>query len=331
MFGPLSRRPSPHLLLFPKMVCHQSWLYWLRATAKPQKLNPWIPAPAPVTGTGTRTRHALPSSAAPWPSPPEAHLLIELENGPAINRQLAERLASTSPMPAAPGPLRRAGSSSPGSPPLRTGAARRRPSPGWGKGARELHRQMDETMAGPGPASPRRVRADLGGMRLGRSALSRPAASRAIASVPWRRPTTPYRRRGAHRLRRVRPHRRQGYGVADPNLDFSTGTCRGRSRYWVIEGRTAPFSAAAAPRWRRSGDLRAAEDVLPPRPARVGAGAAAGAAGPGRARAWVTCAATWRPRPCCGKPPRSTNPWASSTCRGRSAAPATTPADLHGA
>ncbi len=30
-------------------------------------------------------------------------------------------------------------------------------------------------------------------------------------------------------------------------------------------------------------------------------------------------------------PPRSTNPWASNTCRARLAAPATMPADLHGA
>ena len=69
-------------------------------------MDPRPPA-RPVEGTGTRTRHALPAVRLAGPEPLEAHLLIELENGPATNQQLAERLRidksnASRPWPASP-------------------------------------------------------------------------------------------------------------------------------------------------------------------------------------------------------------------------------------
>ena len=108
-------------------------------------------------------------------SPLEAHLLIELENGPATNQQLAERLRIDK---------------SNASRPLARLAEREliawqpHPSDGRSKEAsltepgkaqlEELHRQMDETMAGAlAQLSPAECEQIWEGMRLYRSALSR--------------------------------------------------------------------------------------------------------------------------------------------------------------
>lgn len=172
-------------------------------------------------------------------SPLEAHLLIELENGPATNQQLAERLRIDK---------------SNASRPLARLAEREliawqpHPSDGRSKEAsltepgkaqlEELHRQMDETMAGPWPSSPRRVRADLGGhAALSQRPLPRPppAGVRHPPHHPGRQ--SPDRRRGARRLRRIRPHRRQGVRGSGSQPRFSPRDLSGeRSRYWVIEG-----------------------------------------------------------------------------------------------
>ncbi|MGY3945439.1 bifunctional helix-turn-helix transcriptional regulator/GNAT family N-acetyltransferase [Aeromonas tecta] len=173
-------------------------------------------------------------------SPLEAHLLIELENGPATNQQLAERLRIDK---------------SNASRPLARLAERDlidwhpHPSDGRSKEARltqagqaqllALHQEMDsateQALAQLSPAESERL---WDGLRLYRSALSRA------------------RRQQGYRIRPITPADNppiaavvravsaeygltadKGYGVADPNLDFLHETYQGeRSHYWVIEG-----------------------------------------------------------------------------------------------
>ncbi len=173
-------------------------------------------------------------------SPLEAHLLIELESGPATNQQLAERLRIDK---------------SNASRPLARLAEREliawqpHPSDGRSKQAtltglgcaqlNELHRQMDEAMAETlAQLAPEERERLWEGIRLYRSALSRA------------------RRQQGYRIRPIAPEDNaaiaaviravsaeygltadKGYGVADPNLDALHETYQGeQSRYWVIEG-----------------------------------------------------------------------------------------------
>ena len=173
-------------------------------------------------------------------SPLEAHLLIELENGPATNQQLAERLRIDK---------------SNASRPLARLAEREliawqpHPSDGRSKEAsltepgkaqlEELHRQMDETMAGAlAQLSPAECEQIWEGMRLYRSALSRARRQQGFVIRPITPADNP---RIAAVVRAVSAEygltADKGYGVADPNLDFLHETYQGeRSRYWVIEG-----------------------------------------------------------------------------------------------
>ncbi|MFQ2285121.1 bifunctional helix-turn-helix transcriptional regulator/GNAT family N-acetyltransferase [Aeromonas dhakensis] len=173
-------------------------------------------------------------------SPLEAHLLIELESGPATNQQLAERLRIDK---------------SNASRPLARLAEREliswhpHPSDGRSKEARltiagqaqllDLHQEMDSAMEETLAQLTLAEREQLWeGLRLYRSALSRarrqqgyrirpiiPADNPAIAAVV-RAVSAEYGLTAD-----------KGYGVADPNLDFLHETYLGeRSRYWVIEG-----------------------------------------------------------------------------------------------
>jgi len=136
-------------------------------------------------------------------SPLEAHLLIELENGPATNQQLAERLR-----------IDKSNASRPLARLAERGLIAWQPHPSDGRSKEatlteqgatqleELHRQMDETMAGA-------------------LAQLSPAECEQIWEVSAEYGLTADK----------------GYGVADPNLDFLHETYQGeRSRYWVIEG-----------------------------------------------------------------------------------------------
>ena len=214
-------------------------------------------------------------------SPLEAHLLIELENGPATNQQLAERLRIDK---------------SNASRPLARLAEREliawqpHPSDGRSKEAsltepgkaqlEELHRQMDETMAGAlAQLSPAECEQIWEGMRLYRSTLSRARRQQGFVIRPITPADNP---RIAAVVRAVSAEygltADKGYGVADPNLDFLHETYQGeRSRYWVIEGPDGAIlgGGGIAP-------LAGAADVLPARPTRAGAGTAAGVAGAGR-------------------------------------------------
>jgi putative acetyltransferase len=173
-------------------------------------------------------------------SPLEAHLLIELENGPATNQQLAERLRIDKSN--ASRPLARLAEREliTWQPHPSDGRSKQASLTGQGKAQlEELHRQMDEAMAETlaqlAPAERERL---WDGMRLYRSALSRA------------------RRQQGYRIRPIAPEDNaaiaaviravsaeygltadKGYGVADPNLDLLHETYQGEhSRYWVIEG-----------------------------------------------------------------------------------------------
>ena len=173
-------------------------------------------------------------------TPLEAHLLIELENGPATNQQLAERLRIDK---------------SNASRPLARLADRDligwhpHPSDGRSKEARltiagqsqllALHQEMDfataEALAQLSPAEREQL---WEGLRLYRSALSRARRQQGYRI----RPITPADNPAiAAVVRAVSAEygltADKGYGVADPNLDFLHETYQGeRSRYWVIEG-----------------------------------------------------------------------------------------------
>ncbi|MFM4964485.1 GNAT family N-acetyltransferase [Aeromonas bivalvium] len=173
-------------------------------------------------------------------SPLEAHLLIELESGPVTNQQLADRLRIDKSN--ASRPLARLAERD-------LIAWQPHPSDGRSKEAqltafgqdqlKELHRQMDETMAEAlAQLSPAESEQIWEGMRRYRSALSRARRQQGYVI----RPITPSdNARIAAVIRAVSAEydltADKGYGVADPNLDFLHETYRGeRSRYWVIEG-----------------------------------------------------------------------------------------------
>lgn len=173
-------------------------------------------------------------------SPLEAHLLIELESGPATNQQLAERLRIDK---------------SNASRPLARLAEREliswhpHPSDGRSKEARltiagqaqllDLHQEMDSAMEETLAQLTLAEREQLWeGLRLYRSALSRARRQQGYRI----RPITPADNPAiAAVVRAVSAEygltADKGYGVADPNLDFLHETYLGeRSRYWVIEG-----------------------------------------------------------------------------------------------
>ena len=173
-------------------------------------------------------------------SPLEAHLLIELESGPATKQQLADRLRIDKSN--ASRPLARLAERD-------LIAWQPHPSDGRSKEAqltafgqeqlKELHRQMDETMAEAlAQLTPTESEQIWEGMRRYRSALSRARRQQGYVI----RPITPSdNARIAAVIRAVSAEygltADKGYGVADPNLDFLHETYRGeRSRYWVIEG-----------------------------------------------------------------------------------------------
>ncbi|WP_421222931.1 GNAT family N-acetyltransferase [Aeromonas enteropelogenes] len=173
-------------------------------------------------------------------TPIEAHLLIELESGPATNQQLAEKLRIDK---------------SNASRPLARLAEREliswhpHPSDGRSKEARltitgqnqllALHREMDcameETLAQLTQEERERL---WEGLRLYRSALSRARRQQGYHIRPIRAFDNPHI---AAVIRAVSAEygltADKGYGVADPNLDQLHETYQGRgSRYWVIEG-----------------------------------------------------------------------------------------------
>ncbi|MFM4813877.1 bifunctional helix-turn-helix transcriptional regulator/GNAT family N-acetyltransferase [Aeromonas dhakensis] len=173
-------------------------------------------------------------------SPLEAHLLIELESGPATNQQLAERLRIDK---------------SNASRPLARLAEREliswhpHPSDGRSKEARltiagqaqllDLHQEIDSAMEETLAQLTLAEREQLWeGLRLYRSALSRARRQQGYRI----RPITPADNPAiAAVVRAVSAEygltADKGYGVADPNLDFLHETYLGeRSRYWVIEG-----------------------------------------------------------------------------------------------
>ncbi|WP_421167239.1 bifunctional helix-turn-helix transcriptional regulator/GNAT family N-acetyltransferase [Aeromonas dhakensis] len=173
-------------------------------------------------------------------SPLEAHLLIELESGPATNQQLAERLRIDK---------------SNASRPLARLAEREliswhpHPFDGRSKEARltiagqaqllDLHQEMDSAMEETLAQLTLAEREQLWeGLRLYRSALSRARRQQGYRI----RPITPADNPAiAAVVRAVSAEygltADKGYGVADPNLDFLHETYLGeRSRYWVIEG-----------------------------------------------------------------------------------------------
>ena len=173
-------------------------------------------------------------------SPLEAHLLIELESGPATNQQLAERLRIDK---------------SNASRPLARLAEREliswhpHPSDGRSKEARltiagqaqllDLHQEMDSAMEETLAQLTLAEREQLWeGLRLYRSALSRARRQQGYRI----RPITPADNPAiAAVVRAVSAEygltADKGYGVADPNLDFLHETYLGeRSRYWVTDG-----------------------------------------------------------------------------------------------
>ncbi|CAJ1910330.1 hypothetical protein HLBENOHH_03890 [Aeromonas dhakensis] len=173
-------------------------------------------------------------------SPLEAHLLIELESGPATNQQLAERLRIDK---------------SNASRPLARLAEREliswhpHPSDGRSKEARltiagqaqllDLHQEMDSAMEETLAQLTLAEREQLWeGLRLYRSALSRARRQQGYRIRPITQADNPAI---AAVVRAVSAEygltAGKGYGVADPNLDFLHETYLGeRSRYWVIEG-----------------------------------------------------------------------------------------------
>ncbi|RFS24328.1 GNAT family N-acetyltransferase [Aeromonas dhakensis] len=173
-------------------------------------------------------------------SPLEAHLLIELESGPATNQQLAERLRIDK---------------SNASRPLARLAEREliswhpHPSDGRSKEARltiagqaqllDLHQEMDSAMEETLAQLTLTEREQLWeGLRLYRSALSRARRQQGYRIRPITQADNPAI---AAVVRAVSAEygltADKGYGVADPNLDFLHETYLGeRSRYWVIEG-----------------------------------------------------------------------------------------------
>lgn len=173
-------------------------------------------------------------------SPLEAHLLIELESGPATNQQLAERLRIDK---------------SNASRPLARLAEREliswhpHPSDGRSKEARltiagqaqllDLHQEMDSAMEETLAQLTLAEREQLWeGLRLYRSALSRARRQQGYRIRPITQADNPAI---AAVVRAVSAEygltADKGYGVADPNLDFLHETYLGeRSRYWVIEG-----------------------------------------------------------------------------------------------
>ncbi|MBW3692294.1 bifunctional helix-turn-helix transcriptional regulator/GNAT family N-acetyltransferase [Aeromonas dhakensis] len=173
-------------------------------------------------------------------SPLEAHLLIELESGPATNQQLAERLRIDK---------------SNASRPLARLAEREliswhpHPSDGRSKEARltiagqaqllDLHQEMDSAMEETLAQLTLAEREQLWeGLRLYRSALSRARRQQGYRIRPITQADNPAI---AAVVRAVSAEygltADKGYGVADPNLDFLHETYQGeRSRYWVIEG-----------------------------------------------------------------------------------------------
>ncbi len=95
---------------------------------------------------------------------------------------------------------------------------------------------MAETLAQLAPEERERL---WDGMRLYRSALSRAPPSAGLSRI---RPIAPeeqcrHRRRGARRLRRVRPHRRQGLrGWVDPNTRLPPRDLSGRAQPLLGDG-----------------------------------------------------------------------------------------------
>ncbi len=173
-------------------------------------------------------------------SPLEAHLLIELESGPATNQQLAERLRIDK---------------SNASRPLARLAEREliswhpHPSDGRSKEARltiagqaqllDLHQEMDSAMEETLAQLTLAEREQLWtGLRLYRSALSRARRQQGYRIRPI---TAADNHHIAVVIRAVSAEygltADKGYGVADPNLDRLHETYQGaQSRYWVIEG-----------------------------------------------------------------------------------------------
>ena len=173
-------------------------------------------------------------------SPLEAHLLIELESGPATNQQLAERLRIDK---------------SNASRPLARLAEREliswhpHPSDGRSKEARltiagqaqllDLHQEMDNAMEETLAQLTLAEREQLWtGLRLYRSALSRARRQQGYRIRPITAADNPHI---AAVIRAVSAEygltADKGYGVADPNLDRLHETYQGaQSRYWVIEG-----------------------------------------------------------------------------------------------
>ncbi|EPC3543877.1 bifunctional helix-turn-helix transcriptional regulator/GNAT family N-acetyltransferase [Aeromonas hydrophila] len=173
-------------------------------------------------------------------SPLEAHLLIELESGPATNQQLAERLRIDK---------------SNASRPLARLAEREliswhpHPSDGRSKEARltiagqaqllDLHQEMDSAMEETLAQLTLAEREQLWtGLRLYRSALSRARRQQGYRIRPILAADNGHI---AAVIRAVSAEYSltvdKGYGVADPNLDRLHETYQGaQSRYWVIEG-----------------------------------------------------------------------------------------------
>lgn len=173
-------------------------------------------------------------------SPLEAHLLIELESGPATNQQLAERLRIDK---------------SNASRPLARLAEREliswhpHPSDGRSKEARltiagqaqllDLHQEMDSAMEETLAQLTLAEREQLWtGLRLYRSALSRARRQQGYRIRPITAADNPHI---AAVIRAVSAEygltADKGYGVADPNLDRLHETYQGaQSHYWVIEG-----------------------------------------------------------------------------------------------
>ena len=142
----------------------------------------------------TRTRYGLSQrSAARWPwSPLEAHLLIELENGPATNQQLAERLRidksnASRPWPASPG-----GADRLATPPLGRAQQGRRASPSRARHSLRAAPADGRDHGGAWPSSPRRV-ASRSGRACGSIAapLSRARRQQGFVIRPITRPTIP--------------------------------------------------------------------------------------------------------------------------------------------
>ncbi|HHQ4669359.1 TPA: bifunctional helix-turn-helix transcriptional regulator/GNAT family N-acetyltransferase [Aeromonas veronii] len=173
-------------------------------------------------------------------TPIEAHLLIELENAPATNQQLAEKLhidKSNASRPLARLAERELISWHP------------HPSDGRSKEARltaegqamllTLHREMDGAMEEMLAQLSQSEREQLwSGMLLYRSALSRARRQQGYHIRPITEADNPHI---ATVIRTVSAEygltADKGYGVSDPNLDRLYQTYQEEaSRYWVIEG-----------------------------------------------------------------------------------------------